>query len=198
MKKQKENSLSEAPKKKKKIRRKKKPTFKLTKKQDDFCHAYIDTGNATESYRMAYNASGMKEATINVKACVLMKQDKVKVRIEELYDKLRSVEDIRKERLLYELDAILNAKITDYLDFDGTKITWKGFDKLTDKQIRAIERIKISKDKEVEFWMHGKNWSLDRICKILGYEAPKKIDHTTGGDKIQSDKIIILPSNDRQ
>lgn len=196
MKKQTKNSVKETPEEKKKIRKKRIAIYKITKKQDDFCHAYIDTGNATESYRRAYDASKMKSETINVKACLLLKKDKIATRIQELYDKLRSVEDIRKERLLYELDSILNAKISDYLEFDGKKITWKDFTKLTDKQIRAIERIKISKDGEIEFWMHGKNWSLDRICKILGYEAPRKIDHTTGGEKIQNEKIIFLPLKD--
>ena len=35
---------------------------KLTAKQHAFCLAYLETGNATEAYRRAYNAGGMQPA----------------------------------------------------------------------------------------------------------------------------------------
>jgi phage terminase small subunit len=57
---------------------------KLTIKQEKFCLAYMETGNASEAYRRAYNASGMKEATINVKASELLKNGKVAVRVRDL------------------------------------------------------------------------------------------------------------------
>ena len=198
MKKQKENS--EAPKKKKKIRKKKpyvRTGWRLTKKQEDFCRVYMDTGNASESYRQAYNISKMKPNTIGRKAKEMMDNGKVSAKIKELKDKLYSVSEIKQERLLYELEAIAEARITEYLEFDGGKLKFKDFSKLSDKQIRAIEGIKQTKE-GFELKLHGKLYSIDRICRMLGYEAPKRIDHTTGGEKIQSDKIIILPSNDRQ
>jgi phage terminase small subunit len=40
----------------------------LTVKQENFCLAYMETGNASEAYRRAYNAGKMKPAVINVKA----------------------------------------------------------------------------------------------------------------------------------
>ena len=33
----------------------------LTQKQENFCLAYIETGNASEAYRKAYNATGSFE-----------------------------------------------------------------------------------------------------------------------------------------
>jgi phage terminase small subunit len=198
MKKQKENS--EAPEKKKKIRKKKpyvRTGYRLTKKQEDFCRVYIETGNASEAYRRVYNCERMKPETINRNAFDLIHHNKISAMIEKEQERLKRVVSIDKERLLYELKAITEASITDYLEFDGLILKFKDFSKLTDKQIRAIEGIKQTKD-GFELKLHGKSWSLDRVCKILGYEAPKKIDHTTGGEKIQGDKIIILPSNDRQ
>jgi phage terminase small subunit len=44
----------------------------LTPKQLTFCRAYVETGNASEAYRRAYNASAMKTATIGRKAMELM------------------------------------------------------------------------------------------------------------------------------
>jgi len=56
----------------------------LTKKQEDFCLAYMETGNATEAYRRAYSTSGMKPPTINVRAKELLDNSKIAVRLEEL------------------------------------------------------------------------------------------------------------------
>lgn len=60
---------------------------KLTIKQEKFCQLYIENGgNATEAYRGAYNTENMKPETIHVKACELLKSDKVAVRIKELQE----------------------------------------------------------------------------------------------------------------
>jgi phage terminase small subunit len=56
----------------------------LTPKQEKFCLAYLETGNASEAYRRSYNAERMKAETIAVKACELLKKDKVAVRLAEL------------------------------------------------------------------------------------------------------------------
>jgi phage terminase small subunit len=57
---------------------------KLTQKQDAFCLAYLETGNATEAYRKAYHAQGMLSATVNRKAKELMDNGKITARIGEL------------------------------------------------------------------------------------------------------------------
>lgn len=56
----------------------------LTPKQEAFCLAYIETGNASEAYRRSYNAGKMQPATINVKASQLLADDKIAVRVAEL------------------------------------------------------------------------------------------------------------------
>jgi phage terminase small subunit len=40
----------------------------LTQRQETFCLAYIETRNASEAYRRAYNAGKMKPATVNKRA----------------------------------------------------------------------------------------------------------------------------------
>lgn len=56
----------------------------LTIKQERFCMVYIETGNASEAYRQAYNAENMKESSINVNASKLLADAKVALRIKEL------------------------------------------------------------------------------------------------------------------
>ena len=57
---------------------------KLTPKQETFCQEFIKCGNASEAYRKVYNCTNMKPETINVKACELLKNGNVTVRIKEL------------------------------------------------------------------------------------------------------------------
>jgi len=57
---------------------------KLTPKQEGFCLSYIETGNASEAYRLNYDAENMKPATIKVKASELLNNGKVTARLAEL------------------------------------------------------------------------------------------------------------------
>jgi len=56
----------------------------LTKKQEDFCLAYMETGNATEAYRRAYKPTTKNEATLNRTAKGLIDNPKIAARIAEL------------------------------------------------------------------------------------------------------------------
>ncbi len=56
----------------------------LTPKQEAFCLAFIETGNASEAYRRAYNAENTKPDVVNVKASQMLAHGKISVRVAEL------------------------------------------------------------------------------------------------------------------
>ncbi|BEV00089.1 terminase small subunit [Novosphingobium olei] len=56
----------------------------LTPKQEAFCLAYIETGNASEAYRQAYDARKMKAGAIHVAASKLLDNPKVALMVDEL------------------------------------------------------------------------------------------------------------------
>lgn len=59
----------------------------LTQKQEAFCVAYIETGNAAEAYRRAYDVKALtSHSTIYVAASELMRNPKIKVRVQQLQD----------------------------------------------------------------------------------------------------------------
>ena len=60
----------------------------LTPKQEAFAQAYVETSNASEAYRRAYNAANMKQTSIVVKASQLLAQDNVSVRVSEIRKEL--------------------------------------------------------------------------------------------------------------
>lgn len=99
----------------------------LTQKQENFCLAYIKTGNASEAYRQCYNAGKMKSATITSKAYELMQNGNVTAMIEKLKARAESKAIItleqRKELLskfAWEEDAQNALKAVDLLNkMDG-------------------------------------------------------------------------------
>lgn len=147
--------------------------YMLTPKQESFCNIYLETGNASEAYRRSYCCDKFKEKSIWEKASQLLSDVKVRSRIRELQEILKEKSDLSKERILSELECILDAKITDYVELKNGILTFKDFSKLTEKQIRAIESVKEGRS-GIELKLHGKSWTIERICKMLGYDAPEK------------------------
>lgn len=149
--------------------------MKLSIKQENFCNYYIETGNASDAYRRAYRCAVMKDATVNRKAAELLNNGKITARVNELQVELKSRSDITKERVLMELECIAFADIRDFLQINGGVVTFVDSALWTDRMARAVDGIKQTKD-GLELKLHGKNWSIGRICKMLGYNEPTKMD----------------------
>jgi hypothetical protein len=77
---------------------------KLTVKQERFCEAFIETGNASEAYRRTYSTSNMAEKTVWEKASHMLAKDKVKARVENLKAMHRERHEITVDRLTQMLE----------------------------------------------------------------------------------------------
>ncbi|NDV47853.1 terminase small subunit [Paludibacter sp. 221] len=149
------------------------PLKPLTIKQERFCQYYIESGNASEAYRKAYNCSGLNPSYVRNKASQLLKQPNITQAVTQLRGELRDDSRFSRERILDELEAMLDARITDYLHFDGDTVTVKNPSALTAKQLRAIESVKQSKS-GTELKLYAKTWAIERLCKMMGYDTPIK------------------------
>lgn len=78
----------------------------LTQKQENFCLAYIETGNASDSYRKAYDASDMKPETIWRKANDVLNNGKVAARIKELREPAAKKAQVTLEQHLNDLKRL--------------------------------------------------------------------------------------------
>lgn len=78
--------------------------MKLTLKQENFCLAYIETGNATEAYRRAYNKRDIKTDTANRNAKKLMDNVKIMSRLEELRKPIIKRHNVTVDSLIGELE----------------------------------------------------------------------------------------------
>ena len=85
--------------------------MELTIKQEKFCMVYVETGNASEAYRQAYNAKNMKEASINVNASKLLADAKVALRIKELKSGHAKRHELTIDDLVDELEEARQAAL---------------------------------------------------------------------------------------
>lgn len=178
----------------------------LTVKREAFCNYYIETGNASEAYRRAFCCQKMSEKTVWEKASVLLTKDKVRARVEELQNEQKNKSDITKEKILSELSNIAFSSIS---EMHNTWIERKDFDKLSAEQKSTIKSIstKVLKknigtndDPEivdveyVKIELHDKLKAIERICKMLGYDAPVKQEITgkDGKDLIPKIEVEII------
>lgn len=78
----------------------------LTAKQENFCAAYVETGNASEAYRSAYNTATMKSETVNRAAKELLDNPKIAARIAELQKPVAEKAQLTLESHLADLKRL--------------------------------------------------------------------------------------------
>ena len=82
---------------------------KLTAKQEAFCLAYLETGNASKAYRQVYKSDRMKSTTIARKAHHLMENGKIGARLDELRAPVRERAQLTLESHLQRLKDLSEA-----------------------------------------------------------------------------------------
>ena len=81
----------------------------LTAKQELFAQSIaLEDMNKSDAYRTAYNTNGMSDKTINEKASLLAKQDKIKARIDELRGQVISPKIISAQKRKEWLTEVIN------------------------------------------------------------------------------------------
>lgn len=84
----------------------------LTIKQEAFCQAYIETGNASQAYRTAYAADKMKTDSVNRKAKELIDNGKIAARVAELRGEIKERHNVTVDSLIAELEEARQAALS--------------------------------------------------------------------------------------
>ncbi|WP_424493908.1 terminase small subunit [Salinimicrobium sp. GXAS 041] len=164
---------------------------KLTKKQEIFAKEYVKLDDASAAYRIAYSTSRMKDKTVNEKASRLLKEGKVRARVNELQKVAAEIAEkdfkIDSKELLGHLNILRKSRIDEYVDFVEFEMTigideetgepikkservlqFKPFSNLTEEQLMCIESIKEGRN-GIELKLHGKDWTIEKIAKHIGF-----------------------------
>ena len=92
----------------------------LTTKQELFIQGLIKGYSQREAYKMAYEADNMKNESIDVKASNLFKQDKIRLRYEELKNELKEKAFYTVEKANDDLNWI-KLKAKEDIEYKGLK-----------------------------------------------------------------------------
>ena len=87
-------------------------TRPLTEKQEAFCRAFVETGNASEAYRRSYDAKNMGQNTIAVKASEMLNKDNISVRLQQLREVHQKRHNVTVDSLVAELEEIKNVALS--------------------------------------------------------------------------------------
>ena len=120
----------------------------------------------------------MKDVTINNKAYILSQKGEIRARIIELQEEQKKKSDITKDEVLRMLKNIMYADIRNFLTLENGVLRFKDSTEWTDDMAMQVEGVKQTKD-GIEIKLNGRAWSIQRICKMLGFDAPQELNVNT-------------------
>jgi phage terminase small subunit len=134
---------------------------KLTPKQNKFAEEYVNTGNASEAYRRAYDVSpDTKLETINVNASKLLSDTNISLRVKELKTKEAEAFQITRKEVAEGYFKIIKS--------------WEYLMDLAAKE-------NLTKEQKAKFYLlkemvKGSDYrgAYDSIAKMFGLNAPDK------------------------
>ena len=163
----------------------------LNDKQKKFCHRWIIDYNNVQSYMHAYPGCEYKSASAS--ADRLLENVRIKQYIEFIKNDLEKEAGISKLKQLNELSKIAYSSIA---HLHNTWVELEEFEALSDEQKAGIESIETKTeikniqgkdfDKElyeievkyVKIKLYPKIHALQEINKMMGYNAPERIEQT--------------------
>lgn len=170
--------------------------FKYTSKEEKFC-LEVATGvdefqkpiTYGEAYRRAYNASGMKQGTIDTKASLMMDKEKIRARVTALRAKVEEkciVDAAYVRNRLYEIDQM---DVLDIHNDDGSIKPIKEWPRIWRQYLSAIEVSEVMQnsgdDGQVVAVLKKIKWpdkvkNLELLGKLTSVGAfSEKVDHTS-------------------
>lgn len=169
-----------------------------TPKQELFAQKWVECGNASEAYRLAYDASEMSAEAIHVEACRLLQNPKVALRVNELKELQLKRHQVTADRVIAELAKLAFLDIRKAFDENGNLKPITELDDDTAAAIAGLEvevkRVPGDTDEELDGQPHGgalkrqrgepsarihkikladKKGALDSLTKCLGISVDK-------------------------
>ena len=142
-----------------------KPKNTITQKQENFCLAYIETGNASEAYRRAYNATKMKPESIRVNAAKLLVDTNIALRVDQLRAIAAEKSGLIAADVLNEVKRLAFSDLRGIVHQDGRIKMPHELDTATAACISSFE---IDERGGIKYKFWDKNAALEKAAKHLG------------------------------
>lgn len=161
---------------------------KLVANRENFCHYYMETGNATDAYRKAYpNSIGWKDGVVSKRAFELLRNPSVASRVNELQADILKKSDMKKEDALRFLTNVVNVDPIDLQLKGKDTFIVRSLDDIPKPVRCCIQSIK-NTQYGVEIRLYSKIAAITQISKMLGWDAPVKSDVSTNVRMIIGDE----------
>lgn len=149
----------------------------LTAKQENFCQYYLDTGNASVAYRMAYDCTNMKPETIWSTASRLLDNRKVVARLDEIRaERAAATADERKAVLDVLMDIVMaDPSETTFEDPKTGKPKTKAPYQLPKRLRNAVKDMRNARG-TVTYNFHGKVEAARQLAQMNGWNAAQKVE----------------------
>ena len=149
---------------------------KLTPRREKFCLKYVECDNASEAYRCSYSCTRMAERHVWEEASKLLKIPHVAQRVAELRAAAEKRAELKIDAVISMLSDAIMADVTDYVSPDGI-IRTMDIKRMPKEARRLIQSVKATKD-TVQIELIDKMSAIDRVAKILGWNAAEKHQHS--------------------
>lgn len=160
----------------------------LTNKQEKFIQGLLSGLSQREAYKQAYDASRMKDKTIDEVASRLLKQDKINARYsklkQEVLNKIAKKGLINAERIISEIASIAFDDISNYLEYKTVAINTGEVDdegkpivdydtivELKDSKTintKNIAEVSKGRDGQFKFKLYAKDTALYKLADFAG------------------------------
>lgn len=169
-----------------------KPAFRrLTEKQERFCQFYLDTdGNASEAYRMAYDASEMKPNSVWNAASLLLDNPKVAQRISEIRAERASESKADRDKVQSVLMDIVTSDLSDIYVVDSKtgKMKMRSPSQLPKRARNSIRHLRNNRG-VVDYDFHSKIEAARLLGSWNGWDAPKEVNVNNSGNMMGEIRI---------
>jgi len=166
-----------------------KEATKVSQADEVFILECLKNLDKVAAFKKAFKADHLAKTTISANANRHFNQPHIQNRIAEAqrsaavtanYEYNVSAKDILKQ-----LNVLRTSQIDDYIDLvkdpktGFRQLEFKPFDELTKEQLSCIESVKTGRN-GIELKLHGKDWTIDKIAKHIGFYGEHNYQKTSG------------------
>jgi phage terminase small subunit len=181
---------------------------RLTAKQERFVQEIIKGKSQREAYKIAYDANGMADSTIDASASRMLRNVKVKDRYEQLQNKVITKAEEQSlmtvTEVLKEIESIAKDDISRYLDF-RTEMTLVGRDKETGEPIfdyapivelkdsrkidtKNVQEVSLGANGSFKFKTYCRDTALYKLLDLYGTNAVEQAKLQLMRERLDLDK----------
>lgn len=161
---------------------------KLTAKQEKFCYEYVIDLNATQAALRA----GYSEKTAYSSGSRLLKNVEIQKFIQTLQADLEKTAGITALKVLKEHKKIAFSDTSMIREGWMTLKAYKELPKEIKDCIQEVATRETKYGNEIRIKFYDKQKSLDSISKILGFDAPAKIEQKIDFDSLTDEQVNSL------